>query len=133
VKLLEVDVIFAIHENQIQQYGGDSSHYIYSRERVESIVSQQYPLFGYDKYPTIHLKAAMLMVFITKGHCFVDGNKRTGLASALVFLTINGYTGQVGNQEVYDKTMEIACAEFNNDSIDEYVKELADWLAERFS
>jgi hypothetical protein len=37
VKLLEADVIFAIHENQIQQYGGDSSHYIYSRERVESI------------------------------------------------------------------------------------------------
>jgi hypothetical protein len=38
VKLLDTDLIFVIHEEQIKQYGGDSSHYFDSWERVESIV-----------------------------------------------------------------------------------------------
>jgi death-on-curing protein len=29
--------------------------------------------------------------FFTKDHCFIDGNKRVGLDSAVVFLTVNGY------------------------------------------
>jgi hypothetical protein len=36
VKLLETDLILVIHEDQIQQYGGDPSHYIFSAEKVES-------------------------------------------------------------------------------------------------
>jgi death-on-curing protein len=120
-----------IHEDQINRYGGGPSHYIHSRESVESIISQQYPIFGYDKYPWLYLKAAMLMVFFTKGHCFVDGNKRVGLVAALILLSMNGCTRQADNIEVYNKTMEIATMSFNNDSRDQYIKDLAVWLAER--
>jgi prophage maintenance system killer protein len=75
----------------------------------------------------------MLMVFITKGHCFVDGNKRNALAAAVTFLKINECTGRADNQEVYNRTVEIACAKFINDSIDEYIFKLAYWLKKDFT
>lgn len=124
---------FIIHENQIQLYGGHPSHCFDCRGKVESIISQEHPFYGYEKYPTLYLKAAMLMVFLIKGHCFTDGNKRVGVASAMTLLLLNGCQSHLDDDEGYQKTIEIACQKFdNNDSRDKYVTELADWLSERF-
>ncbi|OLN32615.1 Doc protein [Desulfosporosinus metallidurans] len=43
--------------------------------KLKSILDQQYPHFGFDKYPTPFNKAAMLWYFLTKNHCFVDINE----------------------------------------------------------
>jgi death-on-curing protein len=48
------------------------------------------------------------MYFFTKGHCFVDGNKRLGVQSAIIFLMLNGYEDYLDDDEGYKKTMEIA-------------------------
>jgi death-on-curing protein len=48
-------------------------------------------VFGEDAYPTLFEKAAALLHSTSSNHSFVDGNKRTGWASAIVFLDINGY------------------------------------------
>ncbi len=42
-------------------------------------------------YPTIHEKAGLYMYNIINGHIFQDGNKRTGLGAALLFLSLNDY------------------------------------------
>lgn len=130
--LLETERVFDIHDNQIQLYGGLQGHYFNSRDRVESIVAQQYPIYGYEKYPTLYLKAAMLMVFFAKGHCFPDGNKRVGITAAMTLLLLNGCESHLNDDEGYDKTIKIAETEFNNDSRDRCIIELADWLADRF-
>jgi death-on-curing protein len=49
----------------------------------------QASMFGIELYPEISLKAALYMRTIIAGHVFRDGNKRTGLSTALVFLKIN--------------------------------------------
>lgn len=48
-------------------------------------------LFGEPLYPSISDKAALYMFNVISNHIFSDGNKRTGLSAALVFLNINGY------------------------------------------
>lgn len=48
-------------------------------------------VFGKDLYPTIFEKAAVLARNIIMNHPFVDGNKRTGMTAASVFLENNGY------------------------------------------
>jgi death-on-curing family protein len=45
---------------------------------------------GYDPYPGLFDKAAVLMRSLIANHAFVDGNKRAGLFAALLFLRING-------------------------------------------
>jgi len=46
---------------------------------------------GQYLHPDIFLMAAAYAFHIAANHPFVDGNKRTGLACALVFLRRNGY------------------------------------------
>jgi death-on-curing protein len=50
----------------------------------------------------------MLLFFFTKGHCFVDGNKRIGIQSAIVLLTINGFIDFLDDYDGYIKTLEVA-------------------------
>ena len=44
---------------------------------------------GVDLYPTIEIKAANLLFFIVKNHCFIDGNKRIAAMVFIYFLTKN--------------------------------------------
>ena len=46
---------------------------------------------GKELYPTIFIKAAVYARNIITSHPFIDGNKRTGMAVAAVFLESNGY------------------------------------------
>ncbi len=48
-------------------------------------------MFGQELYPEIADKAAFYMHSIVANHVFQDGNKRTGLEAALLFLKLNGY------------------------------------------
>jgi len=45
---------------------------------------------GKDVYTTIEEKAAHLLYFVTKNHCFVDGNKRIAAALFICFLQKTG-------------------------------------------
>ncbi|HAA85272.1 MAG TPA: hypothetical protein DCE14_02845 [Kosmotogaceae bacterium] len=42
-------------------------------------------------FPSVEAKAAFYAVRITQGHIFIQGNKRTGMASAFLFLMKNGF------------------------------------------
>ena len=48
-------------------------------------------MFGEPLYPRIWDKAAIYLYNIICNHIFSDGNKRTGLEVALLFLSVNGY------------------------------------------
>lgn len=123
IQCLTSEHIYLIHEDQIQKYGGQNGHFNFTNDRVESILAQQYPYFGVEKYPGIFQKAAMLMYFFTKGHYFFDGNKRLGVQS---------YEDYIYDDEGYKKTMEIAALELPELKRDLYINHLAEWLAMRF-
>ena len=48
-------------------------------------------MFGEPLYSTLTDKAAVYCFNIIGNHIFTDGNKRTGLGAALVFLNLNGH------------------------------------------
>ncbi len=55
----------------------------YLLEAVESRI------YGNPLYPELHQKAGVYMFNIIGNHIFQDGNKRTGLEAALLFLELN--------------------------------------------
>ncbi|MFC5919425.1 type II toxin-antitoxin system death-on-curing family toxin [Neisseria weixii] len=59
----------------------------------------------YNQIENIYEIAARYGIVLAKGHAFVDGNKRTGLATMLTFLEIQG----VGIQ--YDTGLDDLMAE----------------------
>ena len=52
--------------------------------------------------------AAAHLFHIVKNHPFVDGNKRAGVLSALVFLDVNGISIGEPSDALYDLTMGVA-------------------------
>ena len=64
-----------------------------------------------ELYPTIIEKAAILYYTLNKNHPFKNGNKRISATSLLVFLMINDKWLMVKNEELYQKTLDIAKSE----------------------
>lgn len=53
-----------------------------------------------DLYPDLFSKAAALMDSLVRNHPFVDGNKRTAITAAALFLRFNGSRLVVENAEM---------------------------------
>ncbi len=90
MKYLTPQQILAIHDRVVRRFGG--SFGVRDIGLVESAVYRPQASFdGVDLYKTIFEKAGALLQSLLKNHPFVDGNKRTALTSAAIFLKINGF------------------------------------------
>ena len=85
---LSVDEVVFIHQDQIKRHGGAPG--ILNQGSLESaVVAAEFAAY-YHPSADIHWLAAHYAVHLAQNHAFQDGNKRTGIASALVFLALNG-------------------------------------------
>lgn len=82
---LTVSEVLAIHEDQIQRFGGSSG--VRDPGQLEAALFR--PQTGY--YPDIVAEAAALWESLSQNHPFVDGNKRTAFAVTYTFLMLNGF------------------------------------------
>lgn len=98
--------VLAIHDRMIEEFGG--SHGIRDLSLLESAVARPYSSFdGQDLYQTIFNKAAALLQSLLKNHPFLDGNKRTALASAGMFLEMSGYIFTNTHQQEVDFAISV--------------------------
>lgn len=59
---------------------------------LDSALESPFQSFGGEElYPSIQAKAARLCYGLVKNRAMIDGNKRIGVHSMLVFLAVNGY------------------------------------------
>jgi len=86
--LLLEDILF-IHEKEIEAAGGEPN--IRDLDGVKACVDTPKASFGGEYLNDIFGMAATYISCIAIRHPFMDGNKRTALASALTFLYINGF------------------------------------------
>ena len=90
MRYLSVEDILQIHSFVVNETGG--SHGVRDMAPVSSAAaSPAQAVFGKELYPTIFAKAAVYIRIIIFSHPFIDGNKRTAMATAFVFLEDNGY------------------------------------------
>ena len=107
IKYLTVDHVRDLHDDAIATFGGASG--LRSAQLLASAVLQpQQSAFGEDAYGTIAEKAAAYAFFLTQGHAFVDGNKRTGALALLVFLDVNGYEFRQTDDEMAQMFEDLA-------------------------
>lgn len=59
-------------------------------------------------YFSVQAKAARLGYGLIKNHCMIDGNKRIGAHSMLVFLSINGIELKYTQKELYETILAVA-------------------------
>lgn len=121
MKKLSLKDLELIHMQIIDVSGGSQG--VRDRSRLESDLTSQFQeVFGEDLYPTVYEKAAVLARGIIADHPYVDGNKRTGIMSALIFLNLNG----VDTSILKDKDMEDFAVQIAVEHLD--VSVIAAWL-----
>lgn len=121
---MTLEQVLVIHEDQIVRYGGTSG--LRDLTLLESaILRPQSSFSGECLYLTVFAKAGAFMHSLILNHPFVDGNKRTGVVSALVFLEINGYPVDVTQNELMGMVLKIVAKVHDIDGI-------GDWLERNF-
>lgn len=73
-----------------------------------AVLRPQQSVFGSDAYPDIHSKAAAMMHSLIRNHPFVDGNKRTGVLSVIVFYNLNGHSVEADQEDVIALALDVA-------------------------
>ena len=94
MKYLNNQQIVRLNHATIEEHGGNFMppyNFLHEENLDYLIDAVQAEMFGVSLYPAIHDKAAVYCYNIICNHIFTDGNKRTGLAAALMFLNINGF------------------------------------------
>jgi death-on-curing protein len=124
-EFLTCDEVIEIHLDQIERYGGADG--LRDRALLESAVASPTASFG-GAYLNSDLfeMAASLLVSLVGNHPFVDGNKRTGTTSALVFLQMNGI--QIRNAEPVfsDLVIGVASGTTTKAQVADYLREHAE-------
>ena len=76
---------------------------------IESAVNAPFATFGgVELYPTLFDKAAQLLYGLIKNHGFIDGNKRTAIHSALMFLWLNKIEVYYTQKELVELAIDVA-------------------------
>lgn len=120
MKYLTTQQVLLIHSRAIKRFGGSGG--IRDISLIESAVARPRASFGgKDLYKNIFDKSAALLQSLLKNHAFVGGNKRTALASAGIFLRINGY------KLINTHKQEVAFA-IKVDNQNLTFKQIASWL-----
>jgi len=88
IRFLTLKQVLAIHIRMVTEFGGDAS--VRDPGLLESAVMMPCARFE-RKYLHVGIPtmAAAYLFHICKNHAFVDGNKRTALATTEVFLLLN--------------------------------------------
>lgn len=88
-RFLTLAQVLRFHAYQIQRFGGEEG--IRDPGLLESALAQPQASFGGQwLHKTIFAMAAAYAFHVCKNHPFLDGNKRTAMVTALVFLETNG-------------------------------------------
>jgi death-on-curing protein len=121
MKYLTSSELVAINKTVVQLSGG--SHGVREKNLLESIaVRPQSKFNGEELYPDIFTKAAVVFESLINFHVFVDGNKRTALASLARFLHVNGYTLFYDQKEMVEFTLQIANTNPDIEDVAKWIK-----------
>jgi death-on-curing protein len=83
-----VTEVLDFHMEQINLYGGE--HGVRDMGLLESAVAMPMSGFGESRFHSFPFEMAAAYLFhIVQDHPFIDGNKRTGLATCLYFLELH--------------------------------------------
>jgi len=116
--------VLILHKDQMDRHGGRAG--IRDIGLLESAVAMPQASFGGRFLHTdLFEMAAAYLFHIVRNHPFVDGNKRTGLVAALVFLELNGCPAKPSNRALVDLTLAVAEGRKSKSAIAEFFRKHA--------
>ena len=120
-EFLEVEDVLQIHADQLERYGGLSG--LRDHGLLVSAVAMPRSTYGGEfLHGDLFAMAAAYLFHITRNHPFLDGNKRTGAAAALVFLDLHSIEVTATDDELYDLVIDVAKGDAGKDAVEQFLR-----------
>lgn len=116
---IETGLILAIHDELIAEHGGLGG--VRDEGLLDSALARPRQLLAYGD-PTLFELAASYASGIVRNHPFLDGNKRTGLMAAYIFLRLNGYRLDVAEVEAVAAFQDLAAGEMDEAMLAKWIE-----------
>ena len=116
---LDSQDLYVLHNQLLARFGGLEG--IRDEGLLESALDRPVQKFQYEPESTLPELAASYTYGIARNHPFFDGNKRSSLLAAIIFLEINGMKFNATEEEAVLETLALAAGERTE-------KEYASWL-----
>lgn len=115
---IDREVLIAVHEMQLAEHGGGAG--LRDANLLESALAKPQNLAAYGN-PDAAALAAAYGYGISRNHAFIDGNKRTALVAAELFLQLNGWELVVNDADCVLTMLAVATGDISEEAF-------ADWL-----
>jgi death-on-curing protein len=108
--------IIGLHKNQILLFGGPNG--IRDLGQLKSAIAAPEMLYDYNAEEalsrgeeiTLFDYASTYAAHISRGQAFLDGNKRTGIQAAILFLKVNSYRVEGDVQNLFEWMHKLDCS-----------------------
>jgi death-on-curing protein len=118
---LSLEDILFIHQQEIQISGGEPN--IRDQEGIKACMDAPKASFGGEYLHDLFGMAASYVTCLTMRHPFVDGNKRSALATALTFLHLNGYNVEESyDEELADLVLDFVTKKISKEGVAEHLR-----------
>ena len=121
---LDLDHVMRLHRSLIEEFGGIDG--VRDVGLLLSAIAMPQAAYGGEYlHSDIFEMAAAYLYHLVQNHAFLDGNKRTGAAAAIVFLAFNDI--QIDNDEegLVELTFSVATGQAGKAEIAEFFRSLA--------
>jgi death-on-curing protein len=105
------ETVLALQERLLAEFGGASD--LGDEGLLDSALTRPRQHMAFGK-PTLFDLAAAYAFGLVRNHPFLDGNKRVGFATAILFLELNGYRFEASESEATIKTLALAAGDLND-------------------
>ena len=109
----------AFHRESLVRFGGADG--LRDEGLLLSALAGPENIFAYEPGADVFRLAAAYCAGVVQNHPFIDGNKRTGILSGIVFLSLNGVEANFDEATIVTMVYGLAASEVTEDK-------LADWL-----
>lgn len=111
---LSVETVREIHAEALKQFGGLNG--VRDENLLASaVLAPQSSFGGKSPYSDIVDVAAAYLFYICRNHPFVDGNKRTAMLAAIVFLRLNGIEPRPDSERWEKLMLDVAASRLDRD------------------
>jgi len=119
---LTLDEVLGMHADQIRRYGGRPG--LRDLGLLRSALGMPETTFdGEFLHGTIFEMAAAYLFHIARNHPFVDGNKRTALMCAFVFLGLNGHRLEAEPDALYELVDGVAAGSVDKADVSVFLRQ----------
>ncbi|MBD5147279.1 MAG: type II toxin-antitoxin system death-on-curing family toxin [Oscillibacter sp.] len=114
--------VLLLHKDLIAETGGAGG--LRDPGLLDSALNLPFQTFdGQALYPSVQQKAARLCCSLVRNHPFVDGNKRIGVHTMLVFLALNGVELSYTQEELIALGLSLAAGQISDQGVLRWIME----------